>query len=69
MWKPKVPAHPNGGPLTPAQRAIIGLQLQSYYQLHCVGPTPARLKMLLDELLRRLEKALGDKADRNDQGL
>jgi hypothetical protein len=64
MRKPTVPAHPNDSPLTPAQLATIGLQLQSYYQLHCGGPTPKRLQMLLDEFQRRSEKILEDKTDR-----
>ena len=64
MRKPTVPAHPNGGPLTPAQRAIIGLQLQSYYHLHCGSPTPERLRMLFDEFQRRSVKVLQNKTAR-----
>ena len=63
MVKPEGPAHQSGGLLSPAQFAI-GKKLQSYYQLHCVGPTPERLQMLLDEFQRRSEKVLEDKTDR-----
>ena len=64
MRKPTVSVHPNGGPLTPAQRAIIGLQLQSYYHLHCGSPTPERLRMLFDEFQRRSVKVLQNKTAR-----
>ena len=38
--------------LSPEQSAIA-LGLQRYYQFVCVGPTPKRMQMLLDELQRR----------------
>ena len=44
----------DGGPLSPEQ-AAVGLSLRRYYQLHPLGPTPARLRMLLTELERRVE--------------
>jgi hypothetical protein len=43
-----------------AVREAIGQQLRRYYQMECVRPTPARLQMLLDELMRR---AGSDRAD------
>jgi hypothetical protein len=43
-----------GAALSPEQQGI-GQRLRQYYQLHCVGPTPKRLQMLLNELNRRAE--------------
>lgn len=56
MFAPKdvLPPRRAGSPLSPEQAAIAD-KLQRYYQLHSVGPTPARLQMLLDELMRRSE--------------
>jgi hypothetical protein len=53
--KPAAPSK-DTGPLSPEQIAI-GQNLQRYYQLHSVGPTPTRLQMLLDELMRRSQAA------------
>jgi hypothetical protein len=44
-----------------SDQAGIGRQLQRYYQLGCVDPTPADLEMLLQELRRRT-KADGHRA-------
>ena len=44
----------NGDLLSPEQ-AAVGLSLRRYYQLHPLGPTPARLRMLLTEFERRVE--------------
>jgi hypothetical protein len=45
---------PNETQIPPEWRAV-GRGLQQYYQIHAVGPTPARLQMLLNELMRRGE--------------
>jgi hypothetical protein len=43
---------PDGDLLSPEQNAIA-ISLRHYYQFIAVGPTPKRLQMLLDELMRR----------------
>ena len=46
------PPQPTGAALS-ADQTAVGQALQRHYQLHCVGPTPARMEMLLNELERR----------------
>ena len=49
-----VPQQQGSSALTPEQ-ASIGLGLQRYYQFAAVGPTPKRMQMLLNELMRRAD--------------
>ena len=51
--KDVLPTSDDGDLLSPEQ-AAVGLSLRRYYQLH-LGPTPARLRMLLIEFARRVE--------------
>ena len=58
-----VPKMQGSSALTPEQ-ASIGLGLHRYYQFASVGPTPKRMQMLLNELMRRAEaKPASQKAD------
>jgi hypothetical protein len=34
-------------------REIVGERLRKYYQFQCLRPTPARLRMLMEEFMRR----------------
>ena len=53
---PDLPKRHNDGSALSFNQAAIGLGLQRYYPVHCVGPTPSRLQILLSILLRRREE-------------
>ena len=55
MPKPPATQEPQGETVLSAVQEAVALDLRNYYQMQCVGPTPRRLQMLLDEVLRRVE--------------
>ena len=55
MPKPPVTPEGPGEPVLSVVQEAVALDLRNYYQMQCVSPTPRRLQMLLDEVLRRVE--------------
>ena len=62
---PNMPQWKDDNLLT-VEQAAIGLGLQRYYQIHSVGPTPARLQILLN-LLRHSGGTIRTRAMPTDQ--
>jgi hypothetical protein len=49
------PSQRKAGDLLSNEQAAVGLKLQRYYPIHCVGPTPSRLQTLLNQLTGKAE--------------
>jgi hypothetical protein len=58
-----VPSQWKAGDVLSNEQAAVGLRLQRYYPIHCVGPTPCRLQMLLNQLMGRAEASVRQDGD------